>query len=302
MLTDYTFLDSGFTSRPQFFVPAQCQRLLDRALSDRDYRSIFLSEMSYFSDPQRRGNNPRPGRNLLARLETEFIFGSPAFRNEMTRVCGPRWRVLDYKLVMGYPDAWLPEWLQAELGDRPVANLGEYVKPQFRDITYFRGIDWHQDIIDWPDRPADFVTAYIYLGDVGPNDSPLHAMPLSHELGATTFPHRLTRCSTGYCYESDDGDGRGMIGLDAVCLTGQGGDMFYWHPFCLHGTMPQANSEPRISVRILVEKNARADNGCELDRVNARIQGAASLAVTQDDIDASGKVVRTGNIINGMVS
>ena len=31
-----------------------------------------------------------------------------------------------------------------------VANLGPYIKQKYRDITYFRGIDFHQDIIDYP--------------------------------------------------------------------------------------------------------------------------------------------------------
>ena len=81
----------------------------------------------------------------------------------MAQVLGPRWRILDYKFVVGIDHDTLPQWLHEEIGDRPIANLGPYVKEKFRDMTYFRGIDFHQDILDFPDRESDFITVYIYL-------------------------------------------------------------------------------------------------------------------------------------------
>lgn len=298
-LADYTFLDNGCRSHPGMFCPQKCGYLFAEAMASRDWRDIFLSEQEYRKNPERRGNNPRPGRNLAEKLETEFIFGDPNFRAEMAKVCGSRWRVLDYKLVMGYPNDWLPEWLQRELGDRPIANLGEYVKPKYRDLTYFRGIDFHQDIIDFPHRAADFITAYLYLDEVGPSDSPLFVMPDSHMLGASEFPHDITPLSCGKYIYAVNGPTYRSTDVEPIMLTGAGGTMFYWHPFILHGTQPQGNAtRPRISVRMLIEKNSIADNGCELDKVNRNIAGLKSLDKTQNDIDESGVVVKFGNVVN----
>ena len=43
------------------------------------------------------------------------------------------------------------------------ANLGPYIK-KYRDVTYFRGIDYHMDQIDFPNsKKSDFVTFFLYL-------------------------------------------------------------------------------------------------------------------------------------------
>ena len=52
-------------------------------------------------------------------------------------------------------------------------------KEEHRDLTYFKGIDFHQDIIDFPDRDPDFITAYIYLDKVDTKTSPLYLIPNS---------------------------------------------------------------------------------------------------------------------------
>lgn len=80
----------------------------------------------------------------------------------MNKVCGKNYKILNSKFVMGIPHKFIPSWLEIELKDSLVSNLGPYVKEIYRDITYFRGIDWHQDIIDYPERNSDFITAYIY--------------------------------------------------------------------------------------------------------------------------------------------
>ena len=55
------------------------------------------------------------------------------------------------------------------------------------------GIDFHQDIIDWPTRSPDFITAYIYLNDIDKDSAPIFVVPKSHLLGASTSPHKLKK-------------------------------------------------------------------------------------------------------------
>ncbi len=304
MANTFDFIADGFQARPGFFDAGACRRLLDQALATRSIADMFLTEAEFRAAPVMRGTNPRPGRNLLARLDCDFIFGDPRFAEEMAAVCGPHWRVLDHKFVMGVPNRLIPAWLQVELGDRLVANLGAYVRPEFRDITYFRGIDFHQDIIDFPDRDSDFITAYVYLDEVGADASPLHVLPGSQALGATTFPHDLTRVEGAngqgegqgaYRYRNPYGD---EIQVPVHRLTGPAGTLYYWHCNALHGTQPHGDDEARLSVRILVERNARVPTGGLIDQVNAASKGSLSLAQTRRDLDAAGQAVLTGNTIN----
>ena len=295
-LSHYSFVSDGFASMGNIFTQRDCSQLLSDALRSRDFNEIFLTEDEFRSNPSISGNNPRPGRNLLSKLETEFIFSNSLFQETMTRVLGPRWRILDYKFVVGLDNGSLPEWLSAELNDRPIANLGPYVKEHFRDLTYFRGIDFHQDILDFPDRDADFVTVYIYLDDVDVQAAPLYVIPGSHQFGATVFPHNLVKNPNGsYTYTDDVGM---TANLECLCLTGCAGSMYYWHSATLHGTQPTFGDQRRISVRILVEKNSRAPMSCELDLLNASIRGPLSLGVTRKDLDDQGNLLVRQNIIN----
>ena len=171
----------------------------------------------------------------------------------MKKILGQNFRILNHKLVMGVPESYLPEWIKLLIKNNTSNNLGKYIKPKYRDITYFKGLDFHQDIIDYPSRTADFITVYIYLDDVGVNSSPLYVIPNSHKLGATTFPHELiiNNKSKKVLYKNKSKKIKSKI----YRLDGKAGSTSYWHPFILHGTQPHKDSKPRISVRLLVEKN-----------------------------------------------
>ena len=43
-------------------------------------------------------------------------------------------------------------------------------------MTYFRGIDYHMDIIDFPNRNPLFITMYVYLNDTDSTMSPLNVI------------------------------------------------------------------------------------------------------------------------------
>ncbi len=110
--------------------------------------------------------------------------------------------MIDRKIVCGVPAKSIPAWLKARIIGNPVNNLGAYVKPQYRDVTYFYGIDFHQDLIDFKDRDADFITLYVYLHPVTRADAPLHVLENTHALGAAVFPHDLTKQADGWLYRN----------------------------------------------------------------------------------------------------
>jgi hypothetical protein len=276
--------------------PAAAARLLAEIRSTRAFdASLFLSEAAFDTDPQYVGVNPRPGRNLLEGLEAElaFVERDPAIVAGLTELLGDGYETLNRKLVCGVPATAVPAWLKARITDNPVNNLGAYVRPEHRDVTYFYGIDFHQDLIDYKDRDADFVTLYVYLHAVGAHDAPLYLLEESHRLGGTVFPHDLARAGDGWRYR--DGLG-GEVATRQVMLTGGAGFTAMWHACTLHGTQPDAADNERLSLRYLFAKRPGARGG--LDAVNASLRGPLRLGDTRSDLDAKGAARIKANSVN----
>lgn len=257
--------------------------------------ALFLSEAEFDADPQYTGVNPRPGRNLLDTFgdRLAFVEQDPALVEGLTALLGEDYALLNRKIVCGVPQTAVPAWLRRRIEGNPVNNLGAWVKPQYRDITYFYGIDFHQDLIDYRDREADFVTLYIYLHEVGAHDAPLFLLEDSHRLGATVFPHDLTREGDAWTYR----DGRGG---EVVCrqrlLTGSAGHAAMWHACTLHGTQPDAADHERLSLRYLFAKATTGKAG--IDAVNSSLRGPTRLSATREDLDADGAARIRRNTVN----
>jgi len=294
----HQFRDEGFAVLGQVVDTVRCARLLHDIASTRPFGpELFLSEEEFRANPQRRGVNPRPGRaNVVDRFDLSFITEAPAIRHLLDALCGPGWTTLLVKAVCGAPRAWLPAYVQDEIREAPAAMLGPYVRPPYRDITYFHGIDYHQDAIDYPGRPADIVTLYVYLGEVTGEDSPLFVLPRSHRFGATVFPHDLQAAgSAADALTYADGHGRSMT-LGPRMLAGPAGTAAVWHACLLHGTRPVAESRARISVRYVIAKDPGVR--AALDEVNESIEGPLALGTTRVDQDQEARTVRRGNVIN----
>lgn len=276
--------------------PAAAARLLAKIRATRAFdASLFLSEAAFDADPQHVGVNPRPGRNLLERFEADlgFVERDPAIVAGLTELLGDGYETLNKKVVCGAPARAVPAWLKARITDNPVNNLGAYVRPEYRDVTYFYGIDFHQDLIDYKDRDADFVTLYVYLHPVGPHDAPLYLLEDSHRLGGTLFPHDLTRAGAGWRYRDRCG---GEAMTRQVMLTGGTGFTAMWHACTLHGTQPDAADNERLSLRYLFARRPGAQAG--LDAVNASLRGPLRLGDTRTDLDASGAAKIKANSVN----
>ena len=259
--------------------------------------SLFLTEAAFDANPQFTGVNPRPGCNLLERFEAELAFVEQDFglTAALAELFGEGAEILLKKLICGVPGSSVPTWLKARIAGNPVNNLGAYVRPEFRDVTYFYGIDFHQDLIDYPDREADFVTLYVYLHDVGAHDAPLFLLEGSHQLGGTLFPHDLARNVDGWTYR----DGRGGEALTRQhLLTGPAGYAALWHACTLHGTQPDAADSARLSLRYLIARKPGVPPA-GIDAVNATLNGPLSLAATRRDLDARGAAAIKANSVNG---
>lgn len=276
--------------------PAACAALLADIRADRHFdHRLFLTEAEFDADPQYIGVNPRPGRNLLERFDDRlgFVERDPNIVDALSALLGPGYTILNKKVVCGVSQTSVPAWIRERILGNPVNNLGAYVRPEYRDVTYFYGIDFHQDLIDYKERPADFLTLYVYLHPVTRQDAPLFLLKGSHRLGGTVFPHDLTATSdSSWTYR--DGHGQSME-TDQLILTGGAGFTGMWHACTLHGTQPDAADHERISLRYLLAQGpARAG----MDDVNATLQGPVSLTETRVDLDAAGAAQVKRNTIN----
>jgi hypothetical protein len=275
--------------------------LADIRQSRRFDGSLFLSEAAFDADPQYIGVNPRPGRNLLDTFEKRlgFVEAAPQIVEALTALLGADYDCLNRKIVCGVPASAVPPWLKARIEGAPVNNLGAFVRPEYRDITYFYGIDFHQDLIDYKDREADFVTLYIYLHKVTTQDAPLFLLDGSHRLGAVTFPHDLEPDGADRWLYRDGRGGQAQVRQQV--LTGEAGFAAMWHACTLHGTQPDAADHERISLRYLFAKRTgagRGSRGAAIDAVNAGLKGPISLSSTRIDLGDDGAAVIKRNTVN----
>lgn len=275
--------------------PAACAALLAELKAGRDWGDgLFLTEAEFDADPQYRGVNPRPGRNLLEGYEArlKLVEANPAIAAALTALLGEGYALMERKVVCGVPASVIPPWLKRRIAGNPVNNLGAFVKPRYRDVTYFYGIDFHQDLIDYRGREADFLTLYVYLAPVTRADAPLFLLEGSHRLGASVFPHDLVRQGETWRYRNGD--------REALCrqrvLTGGTGHVALWHACTLHGTQPDEADQERISLRYLFARGPAATAG--LDQVNAALEGPLALEATRIDLDAAGAARIKANSVN----
>ena len=291
-----SFLDSAFEIKKNFFNKKDCKKILNLVKKNRDFNKIWISENDFDKNKILKTVNPRPGRNLIEKLDTKFIFSNPKFIELINKILGPKWKVLDYKFVAALEKKMVPNWVQKKIEDAFIPNLGRFVKENYRDITYFRGIDFHQDIIDFPHKKSDFITCYIYIEDVDKNSSPLIVFPKSHIYGAQKFPHKISKVSyKTYKYFRNN---KQYMKLKSEELVGKSGTLYFWHPCILHGTQPTIDNKFRVSIRILIEKNQILKSGI-IDDVNKNITGRLSVKKSRSDIDnKTGKYLIKGNFIN----
>lgn len=295
-----SFVEEGFCHLGTILPEKACRDLIDRVYKTREFSPhLFLTQKEVGDNPCHRSVNPFPGRNLTEQFDLGWIENNPVFVESLTRVLGEGYHIYNKKFVAGMPDAWLPKWVARQTQNMFVPNLGAYVKPEYRDMTYFNGIDFHQDMVDHRDRISDFVTLYVYLEDTDPSTSPLFVVPKSHKFGVTLFPHKIAveKYSKKLIY-TDDGGRKETFGYQV--LTGPGGTVYFWSAMTLHGTQPHRSTKPRISLRYKIEKG-NSGQPCLLDALNENVVGPLSLKSVRNDCDEQGFSIKTGgNVIRGI--
>ena len=297
MFSKEKFLEDGFIDMGPVLDKNATRNLLDQIYASRSFSSaLFINEEQHKTNPKYKKTNPGPGINFTEKVDLSFIEENPSFRKAMTTVLGSDYKIILKKFIVGVPNNWIPDWVIRETSGLSASNLGPYIKPEFQDITYFHGIDFHQDLVDHPKRKSDFVTLYVYLDDVDDNMSPLAVVPKSHIFGATIFPHKITIHNGTNKLTYDDRQGR-KEEFEFKFLTGDAGNIYFWSALTLHGTQPEKVTTPRISLRYLIERS-KSDEPCLIDELNTHINGPLVLESVRNDQEKSGKIDKKENTIN----
>ena len=282
------FLNDGFVNLGSVLDKTVCHELVKKVYETRNFGpELFIEEKQHKDNQKPTKKNPGPGINLTEKFNLDFIENNNSFKIAMTKVLGPDYKIMLKKFIVGVPINWLPEWVNEETKDLIAANLNSWIKPEFQDITYFRGLDFHQDIIDHKSRFPDFITLYVYLEDVDMGMSPLVVIPRSHIFGATKFPHDVKiDWDVNNCIYSDRR--KNTANLNYKFLTGNSGQIYFWSALTLHGTQAQTAVKPRISLRYLIERS-KTSGEFLIDKLNETINFELSLDVTRNDLNGAGE-------------
>ncbi len=298
-------IDNGFYIFDELLDQENIGNLFKKITGARKFDAeLFTSENEYNTKQKNHlSSNPTKDFNFLNQFSDDlrFIEENTSIKDLIKEFLGDDYEIVIKKLVCGVSKSSLPEWIKTKIDGVNVANLGPYIKQKYRDVTYFRGIDFHQDIIDFPKGktdldPSTFMTLYIYLHDVGIYDSPLHLIPKSHQFGATLFPHKLERLTANnFCYRDDNGQ---EVILNEKVLTGKLGYAAIWHNCTLHGSLPLNHESDRfrISLRYLIGKSNSNSERTLIDEVNSKINGNIQPVKTRQDLNSLGQSIIHGKI------
>ncbi len=276
------FSEKGFIAMDNLLNKKKCNKLYSQLLKNRNWGpNLFRNQKDVIANPQFNKTNPGKNINNLAeKFDLDFIEKNEEIQNCLNSILGNNYEIMLKKFVVATPEKWVPKWLKNKVSKLLAANLGPYIKEQFRDVTYFRGIDYHMDQIDFPNADSDFVTLYVYLNDVLDSMSPLSVIEKSHIYGQTKFPHYLNHVDNEFINYGINS--KNFKKFKRKKLVGSAGNVYIWTCLTLHGTHPQdINDTFRISLRYLIKKNKKIKKFYLIDKLT---HGYFQLKATRDDL------------------
>jgi hypothetical protein len=278
------FREKGILEFNELLNKNKCNKLYKKILNNRIWgKNLFKTEKNFLKNPQYRKTNPGKGKyNLAEKFDLSFIEKNKEIKRTLNKILGDEYDIVLKKFVVAVPEHWIPEWLKKKIKNSLAANLGPFIKKKYRDVTYFRGIDYHMDQIDFPNQTSDFITLYIYLNDTSLKMSPLNIIEKSHIFGATVFPHVIKNSNNNNYLRY----GKNLNKLKVFKkkkLIGKKGTVYIWTSLTLHGTQPQKREDEfRISLRYLVKKSPNCLKTTEIDNL---IKNSSTINKTRNDIN-----------------
>lgn len=258
------FIKNGFVEFNCLLDKQECSKLYNKIKNTRKWGlELFQSENKYkleFKKKPKIKLNPGKGiQNLVDEHNLEFIEKNKSIIEFLKIILGENYEIMLSKFVVAVPNHWMPNYVKQLNKKRLISNFNEFIKKEFRDVTYFRGIDYHMDSIDWEKKNNEFITMYIYLNDIDESMSPLNIIKKSHIFGHTSFPHYVKTDKSHLNVEYSP-DNKNYKKFKTQKLLGKTGSLYIWTSNTLHGTSPSFddNESFRISLRYLIKKNPKS--------------------------------------------
>ena len=291
------FLKKGIVEFNQLLNEKKCNDLYKKIIKNRLWGSnLFKSQKVFEKKQQYKKTNPGKGKfNLAEKFDLNFIENSKEIKSILNNILGKDYEIVIKKFVVAVPESWIPSWLKQKVNNSLAPNLGPFIKNKYRDVTYFRGIDYHMDQIDFPNQPSDFITLYIYLNDTTSKMSPLNILEGSHIFGQTKFPHIIKKCQNNN-YLRYGTKLNNLKRFKKKKLVGKSGTVYVWSNLTLHGTQPQENKDDfRISLRYIIRKSNKVSKTTE---INNLIKNVLPIKTMRDDVDLKNfKQLKFGKIL-----
>ena len=266
------FINLGYLDFKDFLNKDLCKKLNHDISKIRGInKNTFLSKKDHLIKQKKNT------KNILDNFNLDFIFKNKLFLKKIKFILGEDFELYAKRIVCGIPHKFFPSWISSNM-DLNNINIGKFIKPKYRDIRYFNGIDYHQDFIDFSQERGNFITVYIYLSKVTKKMSPLNLLPGTHLGGPSIFPHNLNINKKKIIYKLD---GAKVINAKNKMLIGDAGDVWMWHSCLLHGTEINVASKPRFSLRLILRQKKNCNNAL-MNKVNKKIKNIVSFRKMSD--------------------
>ena len=248
------FKKDGFFYKKKLLDKKKCMNLYQMLKKSRPWgKRLFISEKS---QPKTSSSNPGKGvQNLVDKYDLSFIEKNPKIIKILNIILGKKYEIMLSKFVVAVPIHWLPNYLKKIIKTKYVSNLNPYIKKKYRDVTYFKGSDYHMDSIDWEGKSNKFITMYIYLNSVDKYMSPLFVLKKSFKLGPLPYPHYIKK-NIKNSFLDVSPDNKKFFKFKKKKLIGNVGNVYFWTSNTLHGSsiVKKEKNVFRISLRYLIKR------------------------------------------------
>ena len=286
------FLKSGYINFGSILDKKKCRLISSKVLKSRPWNfKIFRSYNDIFKNPRHHNVIPKKnGYNLAEKFNLNFIEKNNTIKNILNDILGKNYECILKKFVVSVPPKIIPKYLKKTIRSRLDGHLAQYLKPKYRNISYFSGIDYHMDLLDYPNFDGDYITLYVYLTDVDNSQSPLKLVENSHRFGPTRFPHYLkkNKRKNSILYSRN---GKKFNTFETTNLTGKSGSVYLWTALTLHGTKASTSTKPRVALRYSFKKKNKKKSSL-INKVYKNLNKLSLKNSTRSDILVSKKSVK----------
>ena len=274
------FLNFGVIDPKNNFNRKYCEKILSSLHKNFSLgKNIFKTEKQYIKNQSSVGVNPEVNKNNFALdVNLDIIEKNKNLRKNLTDILGKNYKIMHKKFVVQVPERWIPLWVKKRIKKEINPNLNRYILPKYQKLTYFRGVDYHMDLIEHKKEKVKFITLYIYLNKVDKGNSPLNIIEKSFKFGATRFPHDLQKLSQNKIVYNNE------IFKKKVLLGGVG-SFYMWSCLNLHGAEENKNNIPRISLRYKIRSKSFKSKKNLIDKLFKKINGPAYLYKARTDVN-----------------